>query len=121
MGRLPSRCPGCGYDLTDTQYTEGIATCAECGLRLPELVPEWPWPLRCCRCRSDLTGEPVVNARVECPRCKRTNEWPIDAERAGVRLPTGVLRTCLWSVTALAVLVFVLILVFFVIMKNAWP
>jgi len=31
------------------------------------------------------------------------------------------LRTCLWSVTALAVLVFVLILVFFVIMKNAWP
>ncbi len=34
------------------------------------------WPLRCARCRTDLTGEAILQGRVSCPKCRRRAFFP---------------------------------------------
>jgi hypothetical protein len=74
--RLPELCPFCKYELEGLSYEGDCARCPECGVDLPKFVPEKEWPLRCSRCRANLTGQAVVEGRVRCPKCHRMKKWP---------------------------------------------
>ncbi|MCH8270496.1 MAG: hypothetical protein IH985_04700 [Planctomycetes bacterium] len=75
MLRHEAHCGECQYELSGLATPDGWVTCPECGHRSFKFVPRSDTPLRCNYCNRDLSGSPIIDARVWCEKCNGSTDW----------------------------------------------